>query len=127
MSTLEHIAMRMNKLPLLAAVLALVLLSTSCAEKEDLDPNLTYNLLVENALTRPVDVYIKIQEEVAEPFLLTSSVASFESVILDGLVIREAYLIRFVDQGRPAQEFFEERAFANLDSEIPQIRLLILE
>lgn len=104
---------------------SLLVWNLGCAEKEEIDPNLTFTLLVENSLPRSVDVYIKPQAEIEEPFVLEATAISGQTIEIPELVIREAYRIRFVNQGRPLSEFFEERAIANLDEIQAELLLVI--
>lgn len=107
--------------------LCILALATACAEKEDIDPNLTFTLLIENNLTRSVDVYIKPQLDLEEPFALSATITSGQTGEILDLIIREPYRIRFVNEGRPIEEFFEERAIGNLDVLTEELRLTLEE
>lgn len=106
---------------------SLLVWTLSCAEKEEIDPNLTFTLLVENSLPRSVDVYIKPQLDLEEPFVLSATANSGEIAEILDLIIREPYRIRFVNEGRPIDEFFDERAVSNVDPTFDELVIKLQE
>jgi len=84
-----------------------------------------FTLIIENTSTRSVDVYIKPQLQAEEEFVLKGTAFSGEEFPIEELIVKEPYVVRLVNSGRPVSEFFQERAIANVNSEIEEIRLKV--
>jgi len=98
----------------------------SCAEKEEPNLDLTFTLLVDNPSTKSVDIYLNSVLD-QNGFVLGGTVFSNETLEIPGLIIGSQYIMRVVNSGRPVNEFFEERSFANLEPTVESITLTIPE
>lgn len=106
-------------------ILLLALMVMACSEKEGPDPMVLFTLIIENTTTRSVDVYIKPQLQADEEFVLAGTAFSGEDLPVEELITKEPYLVRLVNSGRPVSEFFQERAIANVNAEVEEIRLKV--